>query len=150
MIAPLLALLLLAAPPPPPTAPLDVAAERMELDQATGKIVFEGDVRATQGDVTLRCARLTARLVGEGLADVQAESVTLTTGDWTATAGAARYDDAAGTVALTGSPTVRRGPDVLEGARIVVWPETGRMVVERPRGTVRAPRLDGLRKALPR
>lgn len=146
----MLALLLTLVLAAPAAVPLDVAAERMELDQASGKVVFTGGVTATQGELTLKCARLTARMNDKGLSDVQADEVTLITGTWTATAASARYDDRAGTVTLSGAPTVRRGRDVLVGARIVVWPETGKLVVERPRGTVRAPQLDALRKALPR
>ena len=46
----------------PSSVPLDVRAERMEFDQASGRVVFEGAVQLNQGRMVLRCARLTAKM----------------------------------------------------------------------------------------
>jgi lipopolysaccharide transport protein LptA len=140
-------LLLLAAPP---QAPLDVRADHMTFDQASGRVVFKGEVQAKQGQLVLRCAVLTAKMGDAGLTGIVAEQITLSTGPWSATAARARYDDAKGTVTLSGDPVVRRGKDVLRGDRVIIWTDTGRLVVERPRGTMQAPQLDALGKALPK
>lgn len=130
-----------------PTAPLDIRADRMELTQKSGELRFEGHVSAQQGELTLRCARLLARYGKDGaLTELRAEGdVQVTAEGLSARAQSAVYQQAAGTLILTGSPTVQRGEDRLSGATITFWPEAGRMVVEQARGTLRAPPLEGLR-----
>jgi lipopolysaccharide export system protein LptA len=127
-------------------APLDIQADRMDLDQPAGKVVFEGNVRASQPGFELRCVRLRARLAaGGGLSSLVAEGpLTVSVGEYTVRAQAADYDHDGGVLTLTGDPEVRRGTDHLTGARVRVWPDTGRVVVEQARGTVRAPALGRL------
>ncbi|MCB9526608.1 MAG: hypothetical protein H6702_24975 [Myxococcales bacterium] len=159
MIAALLALLALAAPPAPAAAPaalssaaappLDIQADTVELDQQTGRAVFTGAVRATQGPTTLTCARLTARLdESGGLSDLEASEVTVTSGGWTATAGRARYDKAKDELTLTGAPTVVRGQTRLTGETVTVWPGQGKVTVRHAKGRVPAPPLLDLERAL--
>lgn len=137
------------APKPTPTAPLDVQADTVTLDQQTGQATFVGHVQATQGKITLRCDRLTARLSDAGgLTDVVAHQVTLTADGWTATAQTARYATADDRLTLEGAPTVTRPDTVLRGERIVVFPATGRVTIERARGRLPAPRLLDLERAL--
>lgn len=139
MSAALLILSILLTPP----LPLDVQAERLELDQKTGQVRFEGDVRATQGDLRLRCGRLTARYLEDGsLGDLHATGgVSVTQGPLSATAQRARYFHADKRLELTGAPVVRRGTDELRGAKILYWPEQERLVVEQARGRLSAPKL---------
>lgn len=126
-----------------PTAPLDVQADRLELDQKTGQVRFEGAVRATQGALTLRCARLSARYRKDGsLGDLRASGgVVVTQGDLSARAAEARYSAKDKRLELIGDPVVRRGPDELRGEKILYWPEQERLVVERARGRLQAPKL---------
>lgn len=139
MIAALLLLPLLLAPP----VPIDVQADRLELDQKTGKVRFEGNVRATQGQLHMRCNRLVAKYQKDGgLGDLHATGgVKVTQGALSATARSARYFHADKRLELTGDPIVRRGPDELKGAKIVYWPEQERLVVEQARGRLSAPAL---------
>ncbi|MCB9534874.1 MAG: hypothetical protein H6704_01320 [Myxococcales bacterium] len=150
----LLTVLLLAAPPAPTAeAPLDVEADRLVLDQKTGEVVFEGNVRAQQEELTLTCRRLVARYRDDGqVASLLAEgAVRVESGELGATAGRAAWSAADGTLELTGEPVVTRGADRLTGRRIVFWPEQGRVVVEAARGRLRAPRVAAdLERALPR
>lgn len=142
-LLPLLAWLLLTGAD---RAPLDVRAERVELSHKQGVVRFEGSVVATQEDLELRCTKVTVRyredgeideLVAEGDVRVAAEGLR-------ATARRAIYKRTAGILELTGDPEVQRGADRLRGARIVFWPDEGRMVIEQARGTLSAPRLSGL------
>jgi lipopolysaccharide transport protein LptA len=139
----LLALLLVAARD---AAPLDVRADRFELDQSAGTARFEGNVVATQDDVELRCARLVARYERDGqVAEVVADGgVHVQSKALAATAAEARFDRAAGELVLTGQPEVHRGPDTLRGNTIRIWPDTGRVVVEQARGTLMVPRLSAV------
>jgi len=125
-------------------APLDVQAARVEYDRKSGVVRFEGDVQAVQGALTLRCDRLLAHYAeGGALTALDAEgAVKVTAEGWTASAGRAAWRREAGTLELTDRPVVVRGEDRLEGARIVFWPDAGKLVVEQARGRLRAPRLD--------
>ena len=124
-------------------APLDIKADRMELDQPRGTVVFEGAVRAAQPGFVLRCVRLRARIGEDGaLSSLVAEGpLEVTVGEYVARAGRATYDPETGVLELTGEPEVLRGVDRLRGERVRVWPDAGRVVVEQARGTVSAPAL---------
>lgn len=124
-------------------APLDVRADRVELDQRAGVARFEGGVVARQDAVELRCERLTARYgeSGEVTAVVAEGGVRVTSERLAATAERARFDRAAGVLVLTGEPEVRRGDDRLRGETIRIWPEAGRVVVEKARGRITVPRI---------
>ncbi len=157
MIAPLLAILLspalwspvLSSPAPVnPTpaatapAPVDIRADRLELDQKAGRARFEGAVEVVQGALTLRCARLQARYAEGDIVGLEATGdVRLSGKGWTAAAARAVWDRSAGRLVLTGDPHIRRGGDVLRGARVLVWPDDERVVVEQARGRFTPPPL---------
>ena len=67
--------------------------------------------------------------------------LTLTAEGFTARAEQATLDRRTGEMRLTGHPELVRGADRLEGERILFWPETGRVVVEKARGRVQLPKL---------
>lgn len=125
-----------------PTAPLDIRADRLELDRKAGTARFSGAVEVAQGRLVLRCAALSASyaegevvsLVAEGGVEVRGE-------DWVARAERANYDREAGLLTLAGDPRIERGTDVLRGERVLLWPDDERLVVEQARGRVNAPRL---------
>lgn len=130
-------------PTPDAEAPLDIRADRLEIDQRAGLARFSGQVTARQGALELRCAALVARyradgeidrLDAEGGVEVQAE-------DWRARAERVRFDRAKGALELSGSPRLWRGDDLLQGERITVWPREQRLVVEQARGRMQVPRL---------
>lgn len=136
----MLAALLAAALLTPATAPLDIRADRLELDRKAGTARFTGGVEVAQGRLTLRCGALVATytdgevatLVAEGGVEVRGE-------DWVARAAEARYDRREGRLVLTGEPRIERGADVLRGERVSIWPDDERLVVEQARGRVQAP-----------
>lgn len=152
------AALLLRQPPAPAPAPraqasppFDVRADRMEFDQKKRTVLFEGQVRAQRPDLTLQCARLRATLDDKGaVQQLTAEGpVQVTLKEATLSAGRAHYDPHSGRLELTERPTVRRGDDLLKAARVLVWPETGRLVMEQITGTVSAPALEGFKLQMP-
>lgn len=142
----MIALLLIAAllAPNGVAAPVDIRADRLELDQKAGTARFEGAVQVAQGKLTLRCAALDARYAdGRVVALTATGGVTLTGEGWTAGASRAEWDRAQGRLVLTGDPRIERGGDTLRGARVVVWPDDERVVIEQARGRLTVPPLDG-------
>ena len=135
-----LLLLLLGAKP---SEPLDIRADRLELDQRTGAVRFEGAVEATQGELVLRCAVLSATYADGEITALEASGgVVVTQGDVRAEAQTARYHRSEDRLELTGQPRVVRGKDSMTGARITFWPGQGRLVVEQARGRIDAPKLE--------
>jgi len=113
--------------------PLQVDSRSLEARGAQGEVVFEGDVVARQGDLTLQSDRLDVALDTETreLRTVLARGrVRIQKGDLTATAEEADYDAGAGVVTLTGGPKVWRGKDVVAGDKITLYLAENRSVVE--------------------
>ena len=137
----LLGVLFLAAPSS--TAPLDIRADRLELDHKSNLAQFEGGVEARRGDLVLRCAKLSVHYDNEGgLRSLTADgSVELEADGLAARAGRANWDASTGAVVLTDGPSVRHGPHQLTGRRIRIWPDSGRIVVDDARGHIRLPSL---------
>lgn len=87
-------------------APIEVAANALSVDQATGKAIFDGDVEITQGNM-----RLTAALVnvvydeaGDGIAQLLASGgVNITSGKDSAEAETAEYDVESGVIRMAGN-----------------------------------------------
>jgi lipopolysaccharide export system protein LptA len=137
----LLALTTILATAPPP---LDIQADRLDFDRVKNTATFEGNVQLKRNDLTLTCDRLTATWTPDGALtglDLQGH-LTLKSATLEARAERARLTDPQGELLLTGQPELTRGPDRLTGELIRVWPETGRVVIEKARGrlhNLRAP-----------
>lgn len=106
------------------SAPVEVTADSLRVDQATGQAVFSGNVLIGQGDMRLSAATVTV-VYGDGgqqrIKTLDASGgVTLVSGGDAAEAGAAVYDIESGNVVLTGDAIVTRGDSVLAGDRIEV------------------------------
>lgn len=106
------------------SAPVEVTADSLRVDQATGQAVFTGNVLIGQGDMRLSAATVTV-VYGDGgqqrIKTLDASGgVTLVSGGDAAEAGAAVYDIESGQVVLTGDAIVTRGDSVIAGDRIEV------------------------------
>jgi lipopolysaccharide export system protein LptA len=124
-------------------APLDVQAARVVFDPSARSAVFEGDVRATQGALSLRSPRLVARYgADQKLLSLEAQGGVQLEGEGvTASAERATWSATDETLALEGAVTLTRGADVLQGTRLTYSPASGRIELEHARGRIRAPRL---------
>lgn len=105
-------------------APVEVTADLLRVDQATGQAVFTGNVLIGQGEMRLSAATVTV-IYGEGgqqrIKALDASGgVTLVSGEDAAEAAQAVYDVDSGQVVLTGDAIVTRGESVLAGDRIEV------------------------------
>lgn len=117
-------------------APVELAAERLEVDQGTGRATFSGEVVVVQGDLRLSAARVVveyatdpatgrnriARLLADG-------GVLLVTPQEAAEAAEAVYDLDAGEIAMAGDVLLTQGANALAGDRLVIdlISRTGRM-----------------------
>ena len=102
--------------------PIVVKASRSDWDLRARIAHFEGDVRVIRGDVELRCARIEVRYADADHVDTVTASggVTVTRGAQEARADAAVLVGRTGEITLTGSPSLRDGPNQLIGTRIVL------------------------------
>lgn len=127
-------------------APVDITAQKLEVDQATGKAVFSGNVVVVQGGLTLTAPVVTADYAGQ---DNGIETVTATGGvtivrngtggvSEKATGTTAVYNPQGGSLTLTGAVTLTRGPSELSGDKLVYNLTTGNAVVTNSTGPVKA------------
>lgn len=136
MLRPLLTALILAASPAVAqdtafggmradiTAPVEVAADSLSVNQADGSAVFTGNVVIGQGEMRLSADSVTV-VYGEGgqsrIRSLEASgNVTLVSGPDAAEAQAASYDVETGNVTLTGDVVLTQGQNVLTGDRMEV------------------------------
>lgn len=146
MIRALTLILLIAAPPAlaqdvafggvraDTSAPVEVAADQLSVDQGDGSAVFTGNVVIGQGQMRLSADRVTVEYAGGDQSRIRtltAEGrVTLVSGQDAAEAANAVYDVASGNVTLTGDVVLTQGQNVLTGNRMVVNLSTGTAQVE--------------------
>lgn len=105
--------------------PLDISAERLEMQQRQGRAIFSGAVQVTQGKLTLRSETITvfyalaeegsdpsiSRLDAQGKFELLSESETLL-GDW------GIYDVDRQLVTVGGNVIFRQGSSELTGSRL--------------------------------
>ena len=119
--------------------PLQVKSKSLEAFGESGRVVFEGDVVARQGDVTLQADRVEvhAKADTREIRSVEARgSVHIQRADVVASGDAASYDARSGVAVLTGDPKVWRGKDVLAGEKITLYLGENRIVVEGARAVL--------------
>ena len=111
-----------------PNAPVEVAADSLNVDQDSGTATFTGNVVIGQGDLRLSAGAVDvvysdatgdiARLKARG-------GVTFVTTTEAAEAANADYDLVAGTLTLTGSVLLTQGASALSAERMTVNLNTG-------------------------
>jgi len=122
-----------------PVRTVEVEADRLRVDHGDRSAVFDGNVRARYGELTLTCdsMRVTYDEQGEVIALRATGAVAVRRGDARATASSGRLDARRGLLVLEGSAVLVRGPHRLEGDRISVHLASGRLEVERAHGSFR-------------
>lgn len=110
---------------------LEVTADQLEVDQATGASIFSGNVLAVQGDLRLSAGRLRleygATATGGQRIDrlLASGGVTLATPQEAIEAREAIYNMGRGTLEMTGDVLLVQGANLLSGERFVADLETG-------------------------
>lgn len=106
-----------------PSAPVEVTADTLSVDQATGEAVFSGNVVIGQGDLRLAASEVIvvyAEATGQ-IARMQASGgVTFVTATEAAEAESADYDLESGLLTLSGDVLLTQGANALSSERMVV------------------------------
>jgi len=116
-------------------APVDVEADRIEVQDRADRAIFSGSVRARQGDLSLSSARLTVAYAG-GAGGTQIQrldasgGVTVKSPSETATGQFAIYDLNRRLITMIGGVTLVRGASRVQGGRLVIDLNSGRATVD--------------------
>jgi len=116
-------------------APVDVEADRIEVQDRADRAIFSGSVRARQGDLSMSSARLTVAYAGgSGGTQIQrldaSGGVTVKSPSETATGQFAIYDLNRRLITMIGGVTLVRGASRVQGGRLVIDLNSGRATVD--------------------
>ena len=130
-----------------PNAPVEVDADRLDVDDPAKVAVFTGDVRAKQGDFVLQSAELKATYTGTNMLGAAAKdqanqgtakltrlkankNVVITSADGQKATGEwADFDTKANTVTLGGNVIMTQGNNVVRGTKLVIDMNTGESII---------------------
>jgi lipopolysaccharide export system protein LptA len=119
-------------------APIDLAADRLEVQDRADRAMFAGNVHVKQGDLTLDTARLTVAYSGgsqtKGGVQIQrldaAGGVVVHSPSETAKGDFGIYDLDRKLITLIGAVQLNRGDNQLNGSRLVIDLDSGRAVID--------------------
>ena len=115
-------------------APVDVDADRIEVQERADRAIFAGNVRARQGNLTLQTARLTLAYTSGGGIQIRrldaSGGVTVTSPSETARGNFAVYDLDAKLITLIGDVRLARQGSTINGSRLLIDLNTGRAVMD--------------------
>lgn len=106
-------------------APVDYAADRIELQDKQNRVVLSGNVDVRQADLRMRAARTEVNFTNQGSLQIQritaSGGVTVSRPDETATGDVGIYDFNRKVITMVGNATLKRGNgDTLRGGRFVI------------------------------
>lgn len=111
-----------------PKAPVQVQADQLSIDQASGQATFSGNVVVTQSDMTLTAGSVAVVYAadGKGIAALTATGgVTVKAGGNAAQAQEARYTVDTSDLVLTGQVILTQGQATLAGESLTINLKTG-------------------------
>jgi lipopolysaccharide export system protein LptA len=115
-------------------APVDVAADRIEVQDRADRAIFSGNVRVRQEALTLDTARLTINYSSSGGIEIDrldaAGGVVVRSPSETARGSFGVYDLDRKLITLLGDVQLTRGGSVVNGNRLVIDLDTGRAVID--------------------
>lgn len=128
-------------------APIDFAAQSIELQDRANRAILSGGVRITQANMTLTAARVTVSYTGQVIDGSPSVSrfdasggVTVTRPDQTARAQYGVYDLNRRVITMLGGVTLTQGGNTVSGGRMTINLDTGRASIDGSGvGTTRAP-----------
>jgi lipopolysaccharide export system protein LptA len=105
-------------------APVNYAADRIELQDRQKRVVLSGNVDITQAGLNLRAGRTTVAYTDAGGLKIQridaTGGVSVARGNETARGDVAIYDFNRRVITMAGNVALRRGGDTLNGGRLVI------------------------------
>ena len=115
-------------------APVDVAADRIEVQDRADRAIYTGNVEVRQGNLQLSTARLTVAYANADGIEIQrleaSGGVVLRSPSETARSQFAIYDLGRRIVTMIGGVTLNRGESQVRGGRLVLDLDTGRAVMD--------------------
>jgi lipopolysaccharide export system protein LptA len=115
-------------------APVDVSADRIEVQDRADRAMFSGNVHVTQAELTLDAARLTVAYSSSGGVQIRrldaAGGVTVRSPSETAKGEFGVYDLDRRLITLIGDVQLNRGTNQVNGSRLVIDLDTGRAVID--------------------
>ncbi|MDW4497999.1 LptA/OstA family protein [Sulfitobacter sp. D35] len=108
--------------------PVEVTADNLAVDNATGTAVFSGNVVIVQGEMRLAAQEVLVvyRGTAEGIARLEAKGgVTLVSGPDAAESQTADYDIDAGTIVMNGDVLLTQGQSALSADKMTVQLDDG-------------------------
>ena len=115
-------------------APVDVTADRIEIQDRADRAIFAGNVKVRQADLTLDTARLTVAYSSSGGVQIRrldaAGGVVVRSPSETARGQFGIYDLDRGLITLIGNVQLDRGANRVSGSRLVIDLDSGRAVID--------------------
>jgi lipopolysaccharide export system protein LptA len=115
-------------------APVDVAADRIEVQDRADRAIFSGNVVVRQAELTLNAPRLTVAYSNTGGIEIDridaSGGVTVRSPSETATGQYAIYDIDTRLITLIGGVTLVRGDSRVNGGRLVINMRDGTAVID--------------------
>jgi lipopolysaccharide export system protein LptA len=117
-----------------PDAPIDVAADRIEVQDRSDRAVFAGNVHVKQASLTLDTERLTVAYTSSGGVQIRrldaSGGVTVRSPSETARGNFGIYDLDRKLITLVGAVQLNRGGSQINGQRLTIDLSSGRAVVD--------------------
>jgi lipopolysaccharide export system protein LptA len=111
------------------SAPVNYAADRIELQDRENRVILSGNVVIEQAGLTVRSARTLVNFTDTGSLSIQRITATggveVARGDERASGDNAIYDFNRRIITMAGNVRLRRGTDTLNGGRLVIDLESG-------------------------
>ena len=115
-------------------APVDVAADRIEVQDRADRAIFSGNVLVRQAELSLNAPRLTVAYSNSGGIEIDridaSGGVTVRSPSETATGQFAIYDIDSRLITLIGGVTLVRGDSRVNGGRLVINLRDGTAVID--------------------
>jgi lipopolysaccharide export system protein LptA len=115
-------------------APVDVASDRIEVQDRADRAIFSGNVVARQGGLSLNADRVTLAYTKVGGLEIQridaSGGVTVRSPSETARGQFAIYDLRSKLITLLGGVTLTRGDSRVQGGRLVLDLNSGRAIMD--------------------
>jgi len=115
-------------------APVDVSADRIEVQDRADRAIFAGNVKVRQAQLTLDTERLTVAYSSSGGVQIRrldaAGGVVVTSPSETARGEFGIYDLDRKLITLIGNVRLTRGPNQVAGSRLVIDLDSGRAVID--------------------
>jgi len=128
-------------------APVNVAADRIEVQDRADRAIFSGNVVATQADMTLRAPHVTLAYTNTSGIEIKridaTGGVTVTSPSETARGSVAIYDLESRLITMLGAVTLVHGDSHVTGQRLVIDLNTGRAVMDARGTTTNGGRVTG-------